>query len=508
MLKAQKCDQRKPSCSQCIRGDRECSGYRDVADFIFLDQNKAIIKKVKKQSSSAISPVDSAVQLVPFTPAPLHLLALQPSVDDRAMGLFLSSFVLGKSRSFEYLDKFYAMPIMDDHLTACIKAVSLASFAVEVQSSDVLKQARFGYSAGLQLTNLALKSSKVAVKDSTLLAILLLHNFEKITAGHKMRPLASITAHIIGASALVHLRGQKQFNSPIGLRMFAQLSSILFISCAQCSVRVPAGVIALRDQYKLYLDAADPGWLVSEAMVQYVGLRADISEGILSQPAEIIAEAKRQDDLCKSLSETIALRWPYETYFTGDTESAFGGVFHASAIDYKALQFWNSLRCGRIMLNEMIREQYFVGCASIPLFDTGMHYGWFQDAKNNIDDIISEVVGSIPQFSTGMPSTCSTSTPPISISNSTYLPSSDYSDRKFTYSEEAGAYSVIYPLYLIGRSPEGPLDLRQWAIGRLQYIGRVVGLSDAIMVADLLEQKIDVDPWVVCASMGCYNAPI
>jgi hypothetical protein len=423
------------------------------------------------------------------------------------MGLFLSSFVLGKSRSFEYLDKFYASPIMDDHLTACIKAVSLASFAVEVQSSDVLKQARFQYSAGLQLTNLALKSAKVAVKDSTLLAILLLHNFEKITASQKMRPLASIAAHVTGASALVQLRGQKQFDSPTGLRMFAQLNSILFISCAQCSIRIPDGVIALRDQYRSHLDASDPGWLISEAMVRYVGLRADISEGILSDPADIIAEAKRQDDLCRSLSENIGLRWPYEAFFSGDTESAYQGVFHTSTIDYKALQFWNSLRCGRIMLNEIIREQFYIGCATISLFDTVKHYESFQEAKDNIADITSEIAGSIPQFSTGMPHTYSTSSPSIPTSSSPSSSNSGHRDRAFTYSEEASAYSVIYSLYLIGRTPEGPQDLRQWAIGRLHYIGHVVGLADAIMVADLLEQRTDVDPWVVCASMGCYNAP-
>jgi hypothetical protein len=59
-------------------------------------------------------------------------------------------------------------------------------------------------------------------RDSTLLAVLLLDLFEKITARHNHRPLADLTEHIDGATRLMVLRGSMQFCSEAGTRMFNQ----------------------------------------------------------------------------------------------------------------------------------------------------------------------------------------------------------------------------------------------------------------------------------------------
>jgi hypothetical protein len=458
----------------------------------------------------------------------LSSLIPQPTVDDRAIGLFVSQYVLGNSRAFGYLDIFYAMPNMDDHLSACIRAVSLASFAEEARSTDLSRKAWLQYGSSLRLTNLALQSPKLATKDSTLLAIFLLDLFEKITAKEDLRSMASITEHVKGASKLVYLRGTKQFSSPIGLRMFMQLSSMLMISSALCRTRLPEEFIVLRKYIKRFFNASDPLWLVLEQMVRYVGLLADIKEGILSDPREIMAAAMEQDDQCASLSKTMASRWPYEIVFTNDTVAAYEGVYHEYSIDYNVLRTWNSLRGGRILLNEIIREQYFVGCLTFPLFDSIEHRLWFQLATDNIADISSEICGCIPQFCTAMPRLSTAHESPIGwpaspssfssgsetadqrspASPSSSSSGSETSDQKFTYIEQASAYSLIYSLYVIGRSPGSPEKLRHWAIDRLCYIGYYFGLKDALMVADLLEQHADLDPWLVCRRLGIFNIPM
>jgi hypothetical protein len=87
--------------------------------------------------------------------------SMQPSVEDRAMALFLSNYVVGKSRSFEYIDVFYTMPVMDEHLASCISAVSLADLAEELRSDELLRRARKQYIHSLRSANLALRDKSL-----------------------------------------------------------------------------------------------------------------------------------------------------------------------------------------------------------------------------------------------------------------------------------------------------------------------------------------------------------
>ena len=64
-----------------------------------------------------------------------------------------------------------------------IDAVSLAYLSHQAYSNVALSTAREKYVSALHMTNKALQSPEVAVKDSTLLASLLLDLFEKFTNG-------------------------------------------------------------------------------------------------------------------------------------------------------------------------------------------------------------------------------------------------------------------------------------------------------------------------------------
>ena len=152
------------------------------------------------------------------------------SIDAQVTCFFLKNYVLGNSRSFEYLQSFY-LSGMEERLALSVNAVALATFSAEARSPELEKKAIREYGRALRLINVALQSSDTARNDSTLFAVMLLDQFEKVISRRNQRPLKSRTKHIDGATTLVRLRGYEQFQSALGLRMFLQLSSAIAVSC-------------------------------------------------------------------------------------------------------------------------------------------------------------------------------------------------------------------------------------------------------------------------------------
>lgn len=46
-----RCDQIRPACSQCIKGNRVCPGYRDELSLMFRDESQQVVRKAKTGSS-------------------------------------------------------------------------------------------------------------------------------------------------------------------------------------------------------------------------------------------------------------------------------------------------------------------------------------------------------------------------------------------------------------------------------------------------------------------------
>jgi len=49
------CDQKELACSQCIRADKRCPGYRDHLDLSFRNENERIVRKVRSRGQPMIS---------------------------------------------------------------------------------------------------------------------------------------------------------------------------------------------------------------------------------------------------------------------------------------------------------------------------------------------------------------------------------------------------------------------------------------------------------------------
>lgn len=77
--------------------------------------------------------------------------------------------------------------------------------------------ARKSYGHALRLTNAALRNPDEALKDTTMLSVLVLGLFEA-SMDHSPRGLRAWQQHINGAAELARMRGPAQFKTKPGIR--------------------------------------------------------------------------------------------------------------------------------------------------------------------------------------------------------------------------------------------------------------------------------------------------
>ena len=111
-----------------------------------------------------------------------------------------------------------------ENLTKAIEAVSLAYLWHQVYSDAALATARGKYVSALRMTNKILKFSKEQTKNTTLMASLLLHLFEKVT-DTKTRD-NSWSSHVTGVLAIVCFQGLDHFQDESDFNMLVRLYTL------------------------------------------------------------------------------------------------------------------------------------------------------------------------------------------------------------------------------------------------------------------------------------------
>lgn len=440
------------------------------------------------------------------------------SLDSEATCFFMKNYVVGNSRSFDYLQSFYDSG-MEEHLSASVKAVALATFSCETQSWELEQKALREYTAALRALNDALVCSEVACNDDTLISVILLDQFEKILSRRRQRPAKSRTKHINGATSLVRLRGYKQFQSQFGLRIFLQISSAIMVSCMQDGTAVPPDITALRAYATNFLDADDPIWRISQTFIRLVNLYAALKDDTLFEPTAIITEATHIDEECVKILVDLNEQMSYRTIHTTasdlisnrtETVSSFHiyeGYYHIYP-SYRIAQAWNSVRLGRILLNEVIREQYTTAFALSPaIFTSTKHIARFQLVTDNIAEMSSHICASVPRFTHGL------GTPPSSPQALTHHSPEDStsaisSPPSFAKPVDiAGAYSLLFPLFVVAYSPTTPEEQRTWILEQMDFIGQSMQTQQADMCTDILRRRKKVNVWDIYAVLGSYVYP-
>lgn len=451
--------------------------------------------------------------------------SLFPSLQELASQTFLSQYVRDDASvghgHFDYLPSFCAESGIDDHLSISMSAVGLACFSTMCGSRETAEEAQRHYAAALRLIQTALYSPTDVRKDSTLLSVMLLGLFETITYRMDMK-LKYWTAHTMGATALLELRGRQQFQSETSVRMFMQINSNIIVSCMHRGAWVSAGITQLRADVTQFIDAKEPAWIFSEIMVKFINFRAAIRDGSLTAPEDMIVAGLEVDLELLRLSESMPAQWRHETVVLDRPVAfVFGNHYHVYKDQWVA-QICNSLRVARILLNELIEEQL----RKLPSTQCS---GQFHLSQDVIAQMASEICASVPQQARFLPmsdggTANESGSPPAyptatSVSWRTWqgrqtsfpfitlwthfaslqyqnsIHSEDVQEQSPLNLDRSGAYFLVWPLFVAGAVDIASDRQRLWTIDCLQAIGGTARIWEATALAGTLKRRERFSVW-------------
>ncbi|KAG4437737.1 hypothetical protein IFR05_006771 [Cadophora sp. M221] len=494
-----KCDETQPECKQCSKAGWVCPRYGDIPERLFQNRTLAdfTIDPSPKELSSDTNQVlsisesrgTSALQrdmcrernLGP----PPHI--IQP-VTDQAINLFLASHVPNDTvfirGCFEYLPEFRRTNGQNAGFSASLNAAALAAYGNTVQSTMILTQARKHLGTALRFINTALMSPEEAIKDSTVISIMLLATFETITC-RDQKSLGDCDMHTKGAATIIELRGKGQFQSLLGLQLFVQMCGDISRGCLQRSVRVPTGVIAARSHAATLLGQQDSSWQLSEIIIQVAEFRAGVKDCTLSEANDIIATALELDASLSTLVSTVPTGHRFKIVQPeNDTDLIYGGYYHIYP-SFWAAYFWNNVRTCRILLHQEILRQ--TDATSYATMHSNPQAGRSNDI---IGQMGLDICATIPQYTGYLPLLANQSE--VQRVNATrrshpkLLPG--------TSVHAHAVYSLFWPLLIVGQASKSGKH-RQWLVDRAREIGRISGIHQAFALADVLERHEKIGIW-------------
>ncbi|GES62315.1 C6 finger domain protein [Aspergillus terreus] len=555
-----RCDQARPTCSQCIKGNRVCPGYRDELSLMFRDESQQVVRKAKtgssgrrakntRKSTTHTSPSGSSssqpspqppsksspptatpkvsndvssdppeivnfndlsypqrspesVQLL--TPHSSPGLGLQPSYQFTKDEAYCFSL-----RNTEWPGSFWMMDFSPDFfrttnegspsqqaMQASLVSVGSAMLSRIRQSGSLKIDAERDYGHALQLLTAAVMDEEEAKTNATLAAVLLLAIFEVVTS-RTPRTIEKWTSHIYGAAALLELRGAEQLQDEDGLKLFVQLRFQIITSCLQRAAHVPRSVLECA-KIAMYLRPQTEAY--GDRLITIAGrlsnLRADINRKMRTDQREI-------------LSAAYAIEAELMAWVAGlPPEFMYTVVEHPSPDPFANMLGRTDSPCG---------NRYHI------YHDLWLAHSWNQYRCARI--IVSEIIlgclrrlsfrspamaisGELQNHCTRLRSStrelardiCATVPFHFGIGNVGTKPS-EYLPLNQAY---LGGLLALWPLVLAGATEGKNHPLRVWVIHCLRIIGHTMGIDQALALIEVLETEVGIFDGIEDGENGVY----
>ncbi|KAI3398458.1 hypothetical protein diail_9139 [Diaporthe ilicicola] len=474
-----------------------------------------------KEEPDLLSPPDL------FSPSSYHF---SPTYQERGVNLFINRYISVSENfchhKYDFLFDLWnpsASNEENDSVRASITAVGLVGVAQMTRSQTALDAARKSYGKALQLTNAALRDQAEAVKDTTMLSVLILGLFEMI-GGSSARTTEAWQKHLNGAAALAKFRGMGQFRSRAGIRMFFMLTQNTMINCIQNDLPMPKDLIDLRAQLGVMfnLKGREPGFEICNAMYNILQLRYDIKQNIVTDLDEMLDKFTEAEDDFERVVTLFPEDWQYRKYRL--TQRLRPGFFNNVCHSYPSLRvstIWNGLRTCRMLIIETMLEELRNRFQRVPVAQVpGRHQYEYQKARFKLERIALAILASVPQHFGLVPldgSIQGTFAPmPTAEDNWPQIPESSWGallgedggpDSHDNEEEDSSCQSpslnnamqvkdveasakrfmllssvtngLVWPLYLVGMSTASSAAMREFVVERLHAIHDETGLAQA-----------------------------
>lgn len=467
-------------------------------------------RQLSRASSSQASPAtwtDAETQLsIPVSsisryPTPESMTReITPSIEDQAMGFFISNHVsqpaLVPRGQYEWLLEAISQPGCEEILRSSANAASLAGLANSTKNHIIMAKARAAYGSALRMTNNALSVRKTAVKDSTLMSVIMLGLYESI-AFPDSKSTQTWYKHVQGACALLVLRGTDQFKSNVARRIFHQFYGVTMLCSLESGEAVPDGMRDLYEFCNPTSDYAVQGRQWTTRMSLFMQDSIDLNRDKDSDPVTMVTKAINLDRELDSIKLLIPKVWQYETVRLEQPSEYVHGSFYHIYMDPWIAQMWNNLRLCRMHLYKVIRQQLRKGRAcDPPLFTKEEVAPQIVAAERVIRTTIAAICASVPQL-TGMivfpewPAPKPRASPTGLQPGMTGQEDSRYQIHPPGTFLDPGRptcmYHLSWPLYAAGSSDLSTSEMRQYAIDMLRFVALRIGTRQAVVLAEALK---------------------
>jgi len=186
----------------------------------------------------------------------------------------------------------------------------------------------------------------------------------------------------------------------------------------------------------------------------------------------VIEAALEIDRKFIAIFENLPEDWKYDTVYTDKTPHLiWNGNYHVYKERWIA-HIYNGMRTCRILLHEIVRDQLLAASTALkPIFSMSEMILQGESSVSIMLEMQKQILASIPH----------------------HTPSSFDSAEGLL--EGSRSYFTLWPLYLVGAMDLTTDPIRQWAIARLRDIGETVGIRQALVVADYLENRAYILVW-------------
>ena len=475
-----RCDELRPSCTQCIKTRKECQGYPDAIELSAQDRTRKPQRLNGRRGSR--SPASTPASDVTDGSSPdstLSVLIANPaaSVKTAAACFFLDGMLvtpLSSGRNvghLEYVPKFYLKALPSSTLAICTDAASLAAFSnFGREDGAITTEALQCYGQAVMSLHNDLKDPVMLQKNETLMSTLIMLVVESLLAKSKA-PSEQWSAHVFGAVRLLMTRGQAVFEDPIASRLYNVTRIYLENGSREQGVPLPplfahpAPVYSSRSSMELQTVAI----LTSMADLRRVISLALQSEGPGDSQnlSELISECQRSDQVVLHWVNNLPDEHLYDTEpNTPGTEPDFPfATPHHQYKDSHSHRMWNSYRCARICLNI-----HAYRCLSKLSDLSGLDYtADIAFCLSNAQTMANQICQSLPaEFYTARPA-------------------SSFNNKRDVYSAIT-AYHLLWPFYLAQNVPTLPPIQRQWIRSNMVEIADRYELRHAMVLVDAMDK--------------------
>ncbi|APA14265.1 hypothetical protein sscle_12g090350 [Sclerotinia sclerotiorum 1980 UF-70] len=484
-----KCDLAPVTCGSCTRAGVICTGYRNTEQLRFKDETSNLHRKASAMRRSANEAGNGRQPLIVIVRTVDEPRYLPIALDVQARKLFFDHYILAGQinglGAWDFLKPYHQSSKAPVHLQLTIDAASLAYLSHQMGSEKARLLALERYTAALGLMGKVLESPEIFQKMTTLFSSLLLDLFEKLSTTQNLSDKAW-TSHLRGALAIAESCENRTMTSRTIMRAFTRLNTNLLISSLAAGVPLPNSFFRLRE----YLEASfsdevteDPKWHLSEIMARYVTLQNDfrVEKGARKSSLQ---EAREMDCILKTFSKRdAAIKRGFESQ---PSRMVYGNMYYAYPDRYST-HTWNVVGISRILVINFLNRNSSSEMERLELVLKG-------------NEIASEIFASVPQYVDCMGAVKSIGQiellePAVPSQNSC---------TSHTSSHKLACYTLIFPLYVAGSVRGSDPRLWKWAIEKLRYIGSHFGIRNAEVVAQILEERSEKDPWRIYALLGSY----